>query len=203
MGSDYRSAPMRLYPNQLQAHLARGLAPIYVVGGEEPLLIEESLDAIRAAARKQGCSEREVLEVDAGFDWQRLIDSFASLSLFATRRIIELRMPRGITGGRKKAADDEGEGESSEKSGGGSGAKILPELAKNPSPDTLLIVVCGKLEYRTRQSGWYLALENAGASVYCDPIKPDRLQAWLAGRLKQAGLTADADAIALLAERTE
>ncbi|HZP11692.1 MAG TPA: DNA polymerase III subunit delta [Nevskiaceae bacterium] len=196
---------MRLYPNQLQQHLARGLAPIYVVAGEEPLLIEEALDAIRAAARKQGYSEREVLDVDQSFDWQRLIDSYASLSLFASKRIVELRMPRGITGGSRKkaAADDDADGESSEKSGGGSGAKILPELAKHPAPDTLLIVVCGKLEYRTRSGGWYLALENAGASVYCEPIKPDRLPAWLQARMKQAGLTADAEAVALLAERTE
>src|ERR1041385_7525511 len=137
MGSDYRSWPMRLYPNQLHAHLARGLAPIYVVGGEEPLLVEESLDAIRAAARKQGYAEREVLEVDAGFDWQRLVEAYASLSLFSSRRLIELRMPRGITGGRRKAAEDDKEDEGDgEKSGGGSGQKILPELARNPAPDT-------------------------------------------------------------------
>jgi DNA polymerase-3 subunit delta len=196
---------MRVYPEKLAAQLGRGLAPIYVVGGEEPLLIEESLDMIRGAARKQGYSEREVLDVDQNFDWQRLIEAYASLSLFASRRIIELRMPRGIAPGRRKAAaDDEGgEGEVPEKSSSGSGAKILPELAKNPAPDTLLIVVCGKLEYRTRQSGWFLALENAGASVYCEPIKPDRLPAWLQGRMRQAGLTADAEAIELLAERTE
>src|ERR1043165_971845 len=135
---------MRIYPEKLAGQLSRELAPIYVVGGDEPLLVEEALDAIRAAARKQGYSEREVLEVDPAFDWQRLIESYASLSLFASRRLIELRMPRGITGGRRKAADEDGEGEAEK--GSGSGAKILPELMKNPAPDTILLVVCGKLD---------------------------------------------------------
>jgi DNA polymerase III subunit delta len=190
---------VRLYPEKLASHLQRGLAPIYVIGGDEPLLVEEALDAIRAAARKQGY-EREILEVDPSFDWQRLVESYASLSLFSSRRLIELRMPRGITGGRRKAADDDGE--EGEK-GGGSGAKVLPELARNPAPDTVLLVVCGKLDWRARQAGWWLALENAGASLYAEAIKPDRLPAWLQGRLKQAGLSADREAIQLLAERTE
>src|ERR1041384_7487566 len=191
---------MRLNLPQLPSHLAKGLAPIYVVGGEEPLLVDESLDAIRAAARKQVFAEREVLEVDAGFDWQRLIEAYASLSLFASRRLIELRMPRGITGGKRKAADDEeGEGEK----GSGSGAKILPELAKNPAPDTILLVVCGKLDWRARQSGWWLALENAGASLYAEAIKPDRLPGGLQGRLKQAGLNANPKAIHALPNATE
>lgn len=192
---------MRLYPNQLSTHLARGLAPIYVVGGEEPLLIEESLDAIRAAARRHGYSEREILEVEPGFDWQRLVESYASMSLFASRRIVELRMPRGIAPGRRKSADDGEEGEADK--GSGSGAKILPELARNPAPDTVLIIVCGKLDWRARQAGWFLALEQAGASLYCECIKADKLTAWLQARLKQAGLSADAEAVQLLAERTE
>lgn len=194
---------MRLNPAQLNAHLARGPAPIYVVGGEEPLLIEEALDAIRAAARKHGYAEREILEVEPGFDWQRLLDSCASLSLFASKRLIELRMPRGIAPGRRKDDEDEG-GEGSEASGSsGSGAKILAELARRPPPDTLLLVVCGKLEWRARSGGWFAALEQAGASVYAEPVKPDRLPAWLQARFKAAGLAADAEALDLLAERTE
>jgi DNA polymerase III subunit delta len=194
---------MRLTLPQLPSHLSKDLRPIYVVGGEEPLLIEESLDAIRAAARKQGYSEREVFEVDASFDWQRLVESCASMSLFASRRIIELRMPRGIMGGRRKASDDDAEDGEGEKSGGGSGQKILPELARRPAPDTVLIVICGKLDYRARNGGWYAALEQAGASLYVESIKPERLSEWLQGRLRKAGLSADADAVQLLAERTE
>jgi DNA polymerase-3 subunit delta len=193
---------MRLNPSQLAGHLKRGLAPIYVVAGEEPLLIEESLDELRAAARKQGYGEREVLDVDAGFDWQRLLESYASLSLFASRRLIELRAPRGLAPGRRKSAED-GEDSPNESSGGGNGAKILAELAGNPAPDTILIVVGGKLDWRTRQGGWFAALEKAGASVYAEAVKPERLPAWLEGRMKQVGLAADAEAIQLLAERTE
>ncbi len=81
---------MRLTPGQLSAHLAKGLAPLYVVAGEEPLLLMEALDAIRAAARRAGYSERETMDVDRGFNWQQVADSCASLSLFASRRIVEV-----------------------------------------------------------------------------------------------------------------
>jgi DNA polymerase-3 subunit delta len=194
---------MRLNPSQLAAHLSRTLAPFYVVGGEEPLLVEEALDAIRMAARKAGYAEREVLEVDAGFDWQRLLESYASLSLFAQRRLIELRMPRGIAPGRRKSGGDDDAGTNAEPSGSGNGAKILTELATRPAPDTLLIVVAGKLDWRARGGGWFMALEQAGASVYAEAVKPDRLPSWLEGRLKHAGLNADAEAVQLLADRTE
>lgn len=174
---------MRLYPNQLAAHLRRGLAPIYVVAGEEPLLIQESLDAIRAKARAEGYSEREVLDVDRGFDWQRLIEACGSLSLFAAKRIVELRMPSGAPGT--------------------DGSKALCALADKPSPDLLLIVVCGKLESKQRSARWHQALETAGASLYLWPVKPEELEKWLSARFSQAGLNAERDAVRLLAERTE
>ena len=194
---------MRLNPSQLTGHFARTLAPFYVVGGEEPLLVEESLDAIRMAARKAGYAEREVLEVEAGFDWHRLLDSYASLSLFSARRLIELRMPRGIAPGRRKSGGDDDAEAETEASGSGNGAKILTELAARPAPDTLLIVVAGKLDWRARGGGWFMALEQAGASIYAEAVKPERLPSWLEGRLKRAGLEADAEAVQLLADRTE
>ncbi len=83
---------MQFKPAQIASQLARGLAPIYVVAGEEPLLIQETLDAIRRTARRAGYDEREVLDVERGFQWQKVVDSCASLSLFATRRLIEARM---------------------------------------------------------------------------------------------------------------
>ena len=115
---------MPLKPQQLPAQLKKGLAPIYLVAGEEPLLQQEALDAIRAAARAAGYSEREVLDVERGFSWQRVIDSCASLSLFASRRIIEVRMTAG--------PDDEGR-------------KTLQAFAGNPPQDVLLIVSSGAL----------------------------------------------------------
>ena len=98
---------MQVRPEQLASHLARGLKPVYLVSGDEPLQFNESLDAIRAAAREQGFAERTVLDADTGFDWSRLAEAGASLSLFAERRLIELRLPSGrpgAEGGRALAA---------------------------------------------------------------------------------------------------
>lgn len=174
---------MRLNFNQLSPHLAKGLAPLYVVAGEEPLLMQESLDAIRATARKAGFSEREVLDAERGFNWQQLADSCASMSLFATRRIVELNLPSGAPGVE--------------------GGKLLQQLIPQLSSDTLFILHCGAIDWRSRQGGWYQALENAGAALYFEPMKPAEFPGWLAGRAKAAGLQLDADAMKLLIERTE
>ena len=174
---------MQLKPSQVAAHLQRGLAPVYVVAGEEPLLAQEALDAIRAKARASGFSEREVLDADKTFDWQKLVDACASLSLFASRRIVEVRLGAGAPGEE--------------------GGKVLAHLARTPAPDLLLIVSAGKLEYRQRTGGWFKTLEDAGASVYALPVNSDELPAWIAARLKSAGVVADAEAVRELAERTE
>ena len=200
---------VQLKQPQLAAHLKQGLAPLYVVAGEEPLLIQESLDAIRAAARKTGYSEREVLEVAPGFAWSRLTEAGGNLSLFASQRIIELHLPRGLGGGRaKKEQDEDAESaEGDENSGGGGsaqeGSKLLQQWAEKPPADTLLIVVAGKLDSRARSGGWFAALEKAGASLYFWPVKPDELPAWIAARMKSSGLDATPDAIQELADRTE
>lgn len=173
---------MQIKANQIATHLAKGLAPLYLVAGEEPLLMQETLDAIRAAARKAGFSEREVLDVERGFSWQRVLDACASLSLFASQRIIEVRMAT--------SPDDEGR-------------KMLQALAAQLQRDTLLIVVCGALDKRQRESAWFKALDAAGASVYVWPVKSEEFVPWLDARLKTAGVQADADAVKLLAERTE
>jgi len=174
---------MQLRLAQLATHFKQPLLPLYVVAGEEPLLIQETLDALRAAARQQGFSERQVLDADKSFDWSQLTQAVASLSLFASRRLIEVNLPSGAPGD--------------------AGAKALKALAEAPVPDTVVVLVCGELEYRTRQSGWYTALENAGASLYVPAVKPEELLGWIGGRLKAAGLSAAPDALELLAHRTE
>ena len=196
---------MKLRPDQLDAQLSRQLLGVYVVGGEEPLLIEEALDAIRARARLDGYTEREVFEVERGFSWGRVIESCSSLSLFASRKIVEIRMPRGPNPGRTKAVDEDDDGERDETSGKSSidGAKLLAEIASQPPPDTLLIVSCGKLDFRQQQATWYVALENAGASVYASPIAFEQWPAWVEARMRKAGLTPEVEAVQLLAERTE
>jgi DNA polymerase-3 subunit delta len=174
---------MQLRPAQLAAHLKQPLLPLYVVAGEEPLIIQESLDALRAAARRQGFTERQVLDADRAFDWSQLTQAAASLSLFASRRLIEVNLPSGAPGD--------------------AGAKALKALADDPVPDTVIVLVCGALEYRTRQSGWYTALESKGASLYVWPVKPEELPHWIGDRLAAAGLKATPAAIELLVHRTE
>jgi len=169
-------------PSQLTAQLQRGLAPVYLIAGEEPLLLQEALDAVRAAARAQGYAEREVLDAERGFDWQRLLDTCNTPSLFAPRRIVELRAA---------AAPD------------AEGGAVLTRLAQNPAPDVLLIVALGKLESRARNAAWYGALDAAGVSLYVWPVKPEELPGWIGVRLRAAGLQADPDTLRLLAERTE
>lgn len=197
---------MKLRPEQLSAHLAKPLLPVYVVAGEEPLLIEESLDAIRAAARREGYSEREIFDVERGFDWGRVIESCNSLSLFATRKIVELRMPKGPKPGASKSADDDDDaGEESEGKSSASidGAKLLVELAGRPPQDTLLLVTGGKLDYKQQQAAWYVALENAGASVYSPEIAAEQWPGWIDQRMRAKGLKPDKDAVMELAGRTE
>ncbi len=173
---------MRLNPGQIEAQLKRGLAPCYVLAGEEPLLIQEAQDAIRAAARAQGYDERETIDAERDFDWNHLLELCATGSLFAERRMIELRL---------NAAP------------GDAGGKALKQLAETPPADVLLLVIAGKLETRARNGGWYAALERAGAGCYAWPLRAAEFPRWLNQRLQSAGLRADADAAALLAQRTE
>lgn len=197
---------MRIAPEKIAAQLARTLLPVYVVAGEEPLLVEESLDAIRAAARGQGYSEREIFDVERGFDWSRVIESCGSMSLFATRKIVEIRMPKGPNPGRGKLVeedDDETQGQGDPGKSSINGARLLIEIAARPPPDTLLLVTAGKLDYKQQQAAWYLALENAGAAVYAAAIAPEQWPGWVESRMRAAGLTPAAGAVQELAERTE
>lgn len=174
---------MQLRLNQVKDHLKQPLLPLYVVAGEEPLLIQESLDALRAAARAQGFSERQVLDADKSFDWSQLTQAAASLSLFATRRLIEVNLPSGAPGVE--------------------GGQALRGLADAPPPDTVILLICGEIDWKSRKSAWYGALENKGASLYIEAIKPEQLPAWIKSRLAAANLKAGDDAIELLAHRTE
>lgn len=197
---------MKLRPEQLPAHLSKSLFGAYVVAGEEPLLMEESLDAIRAAARGQGFSEREVFDVERGFDWSRVIEACGSMSLFAARKIVELRMPKGPNPGRgKKTEDDDDEDGDGEQPGKSSidGARLICELLERPSTDTLLLVTAGKLDHKQQQAAWYLALENAGAAIYCAEIASEQWPGWVETRLRAAGLKPDREAVQELAGRTE
>ncbi|MBX9963410.1 MAG: DNA polymerase III subunit delta [Burkholderiales bacterium] len=174
---------MNLDSEQLARHLERQLAPLYLVYGEEALLALEAADRIRGAARHKGYSEREVLIAEPGFEWRRLQASGASLSLFATQRLIEVRIP--------------GSGPGVE------GAEALANHAANLPPDTLTLITVGKLDGRARKSAWFTALEAAGVAVHAQKVTMDRLPQWLAGRLGAQGHQVDEPTLEYLAARVE
>jgi len=174
---------MRLRAEQFTAHLAKPLASVYVVFGDEPLLVQESTDAIRQAARAQGYTERVSLTVETGFDWNTLEQNAANQSLFADRRLLELRM------GAAKPGD--------------AGGKALYRYAQRPPSDVVLLVSCAKLDAATQKSRWFTALDKAGVTIPLWPVNQQQLPRWIEQRLVTRGLHPDREAVALLAERVE
>lgn len=173
---------MKLNADSLSGHLARDLKSAYLVSGDEPLLAAEAADAIRRKARESGFTERRVFFVERGFDWNELRAETQALSLFAERRVLDVRMPTGKPG---------------------EGAELLQELVENPPPDQLLLVSSAKLERQTLQSAWVRAFEQSGAWVQIWPIDAGRLPDWIASRMRSRGLVPEPAAAALLAERAE
>ena len=174
---------MQLKPEQLAQHLNKTLAPIYFIYGDELLLVQEAADAIRAAARARDFTEREVFTVEAGFDWNQLTDASNNLSLFAERRILEVRMPTGKPGD--------------------AGGKALRAYAERPADDTLLLVISGKLDAQQRKSKWVTTLEAAGVGIQIWPVDARSLPGWIRQRMQALDLQPSAQAVQLLAERVE
>jgi DNA polymerase-3 subunit delta len=173
---------MALKIEQLATSLQRGLAPIYLVGGEEPLLLQECCDQIREAARAQGFIERELLQVESGFDWSEL-QQVAAPSLFASQKIIDLRLRTGKPGRE--------------------GAKVLGEWADDPDPNIILLVSCEKWDAGSRKSKWASKLEKAGQRLDIWPIKAQELPGWLEQRMRQHGMQPEPDVLRILADRLE
>jgi DNA polymerase-3 subunit delta len=161
---------MQLALAQLSGHLQKGLRNLYVLHGDEALLVQEAADAIRAQARAQGHTERTVYNVQgAHFDWSEVLAAGGSLSLFADKQLIEIRIPSG------KPGKD--------------GSTALQSLAQGVAeqPDTLTLITLPRLDAATRKSAWFAALEQAGVSVQVDTIERNALPAWIAQRLQQQG----------------
>ncbi len=173
---------MKLFANQLQANLERGLASVYLVAGPELLLVEEACDAVRKRARQDQINERVVLDADARFDWNQLAATGDTLSLFASRRLIELRMPSGKPGREGGAA--------------------LRDWVKTASDDVLLIKAHA-WELKSESSAWFKAIDKAGVYVPCWSIKAHQIGQWIRQRMTSRGLKADEAACQFLAERLE
>jgi DNA polymerase III subunit delta len=161
---------MQLAAAQLSQHLQKGLAPLYTLHGDEPLLIQEAADAIRAAARSQGFTERTVHTVaGAHFDWSEVLAAGGSLSLFADRQIVEIRIPSGKPGKE--------------------GSPALQQLAENArgNDGILTLVVLPKLDRMTRGSAWFSALDQNGVTLQLDSVERQALPQWIAQRLARQG----------------
>ena len=174
---------MQLRGEQLTAHLDRELKPVYVVYGDEPLLVIEAADAIRAAARRQGFDEREVLTALSGFNWNELHQAAGNMSLFGGRKLIDLRIPTG-----KPGRD---------------GSTAIQDYCARPSPDALLLVTLPGLDWSEEKAVWLKALGDAGVAIKLIPPNLAELPAWLSGRLKRQNQSADSDAMRFVAERVE
>ena len=174
---------MKLDPRQLRTRLKDGLSPVYLVSGDEPLLVDETLDALRTAAVKHGYTERERHIAERYFDWDDLANGLQSMSLFAERRLIECRLPTG------KPGQD--------------GGKFFTALAGDPPPDTVFVVITPKLDKRTMSAKWVKSLLNAGDHIPLYAPSPAELPDWLTARLKAVDLEIDRDALELLSAQVE
>ena len=172
---------MKLALDRLHSQLRDKLAPVYLIAGDEPLQREEAADAVRAAARTRGYTDREVFFAERSFDWKRLTLAAASLSLFASKRILDLRLPTGKPGVE--------------------GGEALSAYAQAPAPDTVLLVISPKLE---RGGGrWAEALEHAGVVVQSWPLEARELPAWIERRMRARGLVPTPEVAAFIAARVE
>jgi len=174
---------MRISSEQLSQQLKRGPAPLYTVFGDEPLLALEAADRIRAAARTAGYGERVVLTAEQHFDWSQLAMSAQSQSLFAARRLLELRIPNGKPGVE--------------------GGKTLQAFSTRLPPDTVILIALPELDWRTLKTAWFEALEAAGTTVEAKQVARAQLPAWLAGRLREQQQSVADEVLAFIADRVE
>ncbi|PTQ67450.1 DNA polymerase III subunit delta [Pseudomonas sp. GV071] len=176
---------MKLAPAQLAKHLQSGLAPVYAISGDDPLLCQEAADAIRAATRSQGFTERQVFNADASFDWGTLLQAGNSLSLFADKRVLELRIPNGKPGDKGTAA--------------------LLEYLSRPPEDTLLLISLPKLDGSTQKTKWAKAVIEGPHAQFIQiwPVEVHQLPQWIRQRMSQAGMSATQEAVDLIAARVE
>ncbi len=174
---------MKIATRQLAQHLKKGLSPLYAVHGAEALLALEAGDAIRAAARKSGCAEREVFSAEPGADWAKVGASAANLSLFSTRKLLEVRIPSGKPGTE--------------------GGKAIEALCARLPEDTVVLVMLPQLEWQQFKTAWFSALEDAGTVVEAKAISREELPQWLAERLAAQQQRAGIETLEWLADRVE
>jgi len=174
---------LKLTPDSLSSHLKQHLLPAYLISGDEPLLTGEAADAVRARARTAGFTEREVHFLERGSDWDDVRASAGNLSLFGSRRLLEVRLPSGRPGV--------------------AGNNALLSLLERDDPDTLLLVLTPRLDRDAQAAQWLRVLDSRGGWVQVWPVEAGKLVGWLRGRCRHLELDIGEEALALIAERTE
>ena len=174
---------MQLRPEALDGHLAKGLAPLYVIASDEHLLALEAADRIRRAARAQGYTERDVLTVERNFKWGELLAANNAMSLFGDKKLIELRIPGGKPGKDGSAA--------------------LQHYAKDLNPDNLTLITLPKLDWQTAKSSWVTALQQAAVYIDIPNVERAQLPGWIGTRLAGQQQSADRQSLDFIADRVE
>jgi DNA polymerase-3 subunit delta len=174
---------VQLKIEQLGAHLNKGLAALYTISSDEPLLALETADKLRAAARAAGYAEREVLHVDARTDWSTVLAASQSMSLFGDRKLLEIRLPTG------KPGKD--------------GSQALQDYAARVSPDTLTLIALPRLDRQAKESAWFTALDRAGVVFDIPVVERAQLPAWIGARLAAQEQSADRACLEWIADRVE
>jgi len=174
---------MKLTPEQLKGHLQQAAAPVYLISGDEPLVIEESCDLLRASFREKGFSEREVLHVEGQFKWEYLLECANALSLFAEQKLIEIRL-----GSHKinKAA-----------------SAIIQEYIQHAPPENILLIISNKLDAAAKKSAWHKAIEKSGVFIEVWPIEIQQLPGWIRHRATSQKMQLDDEAVQFLCDRVE
>ncbi|MBZ2168506.1 MULTISPECIES: DNA polymerase III subunit delta [Marinobacter] len=173
---------MKTQANQLPQLLKKGLAPVYLISGDEPLLVQECCDQIRQAARDAGFQDRLTFHADNQLDWGTVADEFNAMSLFAERRRIEIHLPNGKVG---------------------KGKDVLEQYLEAPTDDIILLLISSRLDAAETKRKWYKSLQNKGVHVPVWPVDADKFQGWLKQRATRQGLHLTQGALAMLAERLE
>jgi len=174
---------MAISTEELPQQLKRNSKALFVVVGDELLLNLEAGDLIRQHAKELGCEERTILIADSRYDWSKLREEGQSLSLFSTKRLIDLRIPSGKPGKN--------------------GSEAITQFCENLSADTITLVSLPGLDRNTLKSKWYLALEKYGLVVQANKIYREQLPRWIAQRLQLQNQNADRDVLQMIADRVE
>lgn len=185
----------------LQAHLKSLGSPtaiksLYIFSGDEPLLMMEAIDQLRAVARKMGYTEREVLLQERGFDWSQLLNAGQTMSLFGDKRWVELRIPTGKPGRDGAEALKQ------------FSAQIQAQAVGPDGPGTIVCIILPRLDGKTKTSAWFTALDEAGMAIQLDSLERSQLPQWIAGRLKKQGQEVESGpagqrALGFIAEQVE